>query len=120
MVGTRGDLRLEPAFEYVGSLVRHLTLDERTKVKRYPSSDQFAPELVEFSRCILEDREPEPDGWEGLADVRIIEAALRSAREHQPVRLEPVERRRRPGAGQAMHRPPVRKPEEVHAEAPSR
>lgn len=119
VVGTKGDLRLEPAFEYVGSLVRHLTVDERTKVKRYPRGDQFAPELVHFSRCILEDREPEPDGWEGLADVRIIEAGLRSARERQPVRLEPVARDRRPGAAQAMHRPPVKKPEEVNAEAPS-
>jgi predicted dehydrogenase len=120
VVGTKGDLRLEPAFEYVGRLVRHLTIDERTKVKRYPRSDQFAPELVELSRCILEEREPEPDGWEGLADVRIIEAALRSVRERQPVRIEPVERPRRPGPAQAQHRPPVvKKPEEVHAEAPS-
>lgn len=119
VVGSKGDLRLEPAFEYVGSLVRHLTIDEKTTVKKYPPSDQFAPELVEFSRCILEDREPEPDGWEGLADVRIIEAALGSARDGQPVRLEPVKRRRRPGAAQAMRRPPVKKPEEVHAEAPS-
>lgn len=119
VVGTKGDVRLEPAFEYVGSLVRHLTVDERTTVKKYPPSDQFAPELVEFSRCILEDRDPEPDGWEGLADVRIIEAALRSARERQPVRLEPMEPHRRPGADQAMHRPPVKEPEAVHTEAPS-
>ncbi|ACG75073.1 oxidoreductase domain protein [Anaeromyxobacter sp. K] len=119
LVGTKGDVRLEPAFEYVGSLVRHLTLDERTRTKKYPPSDQFAPELVHFSRCVLEDREPEPDGWEGLADVRIIEAALRSARERQPVRLEPIERRRRPRAKQAMHRPPVAKPDVVHAQAPS-
>lgn len=120
VVGTKGDIRLEPAFEYVGSLVRHLTVDERTTVKKYPPSDQFAPELLEHSRCILEDRDPEPDGWEGLADVRIIEAALRSARERRPVRVAPVERRRRPGAAQVRHRPPVKKPREVHAGAPHR
>jgi predicted dehydrogenase len=120
VVGTKGDLRLEPAFEYVGSLVRHLTVGERTTVKRYPPSDQFAPELLELSRCILEDRDPEPDGWEGLADVRIIEAALRSAREREPVRLEPVQRRRRPGAAQIRRRPPAEEPEAVHAESPDR
>ncbi len=118
VVGSKGDVRLEPAFEYVGCLVRHLTVGERTTVKRFPASDQFAPELVEFSRCVLEDREPEPDGWEGLADVRIIEAALRSAQEHRAVRLEPVARRRRPTPAQRAHRPPVREPGTVHAQSP--
>jgi predicted dehydrogenase len=118
VVGTRGDVRLEPAYEYVGSLVRHLTVDEKTTVKKYPPSDQFAPEIVEFSRCVLEDRTPEPDGWEGLADVRIIEAALRSAREHRPVRLEPVQRWRRPESSQARRHPPVHAPAPVHAASP--
>jgi predicted dehydrogenase len=116
VVGTKGDVRLDPAYEYVGSLVRHLTIDEKTTVKKYGASDQFAPEIVEFSRCVLEDRDPEPDGWEGLADVRVIEAALRSAREHRQVRLEPVQRRRRPEPSQARRRPPVKRAELVHAE----
>jgi len=34
--------------------------------------DQFAPELLYFSECIQKNRQPEPSGWEGLADVRII------------------------------------------------
>lgn len=119
LVGSRGDLRLDPAYEYVGSLVRHLTVDEKTTVKKYRPSDQFAPELLAFSRCVLEGRDPEPDGWEGLADVRIIEAALRSAREHAPVRIAPVEKRRRPGPGQAQRRPPVREPQLVRAESAS-
>jgi predicted dehydrogenase len=118
VVGAKGDLRLEPAFEYVGSLVRHLTVGEKTTVKRYRPSDQFAPELVELSRCVLEDRDPEPDGWEGLADVRIIEAALRSARERAPVPVEPVQRRRRPSAAQVRRRPPVREPAPLHADSP--
>ena len=118
IVGTKGDLRLDPAYEYTGSLVRHLTVDERTAVKRYPPSDQFAPELVAFSRCVLEDRDPEPDGWEGLADVRVVEAVLRSAREGRPVRIEPLERRRRPTASQGRRRPPAKEPPTVGAEAP--
>jgi predicted dehydrogenase len=118
LAGSKGDLRLDPAYEYMGSLVRHLTIGERTTVKRYPPADQFAAELDAFSRCILEDRDPEPDGWEGLADVRIIDAALRSAREHAPVRLEPVRRRRRPSAAQGRRRPPGQPPEPVHADAP--
>ncbi len=120
VVGSKGDVRLDPAFEYVGNLVRHLTVGDRTTVKKYPPADQFAAELVAFSRCVLEDREPEPDGWEGLADVRIIEAALRSARDRRPVRLDPVERRRRPGADQLQRHPPVEAPGTVHAASPDR
>ncbi len=118
VVCAKGDVRLEPAFEYVGSLVRHLTVDERTTVKRYPPSDQFAPELVEFSRCVLEERDPEPDGWEGLADVRIVEAALRSVQERRPIAIEPVARPRRPTGAQRRHRPPAQPPEPVHAASP--
>jgi glucose-fructose oxidoreductase len=118
VVGEKGEVSLDPAFEYVGSLVRRLTVGERTTTRRYPPSDQFAPELLELSRCVLEDDEPEPDGWEGLADVRIIEAALRSAREHVPVALEPVHRRRRPSAGQVRHRPAVKAPEPLSADSP--
>ena len=33
-------------------------------------SDQFTPELVYFSQCIMDDIEPEPSGEEGLCDVR--------------------------------------------------
>jgi hypothetical protein len=95
-------------------------VDEKTTVKKYAPSDQFAPEILEFSRCVLEDRDPEPDGWEGLADVRIIEAALRSAREHRSVRLVPVQRRRRPESSQARRRPPLQEPEPVRATSPHR
>lgn len=120
IVGTKGSLRLEPAYEYVGSLVRHLTVNEKTTVKRYRPADQFAPELAELARCVRADRDPEPDGWEGLADVRIVEAALRAARERRPVRLEPLRRRRRPEPSPARRRPPVREPEPVRADSPAR
>lgn len=118
LVGSKGAVRLEPAYEYVGQLVRHLTVGSRTTLKRYGPSDQFAPELVELSRCVLEDREPEPNGWEGLADVRIVEAALRSAREHAAVGVQPVERRLRPEPSQVQRRPPVQDQEPVRADSP--
>jgi predicted dehydrogenase len=119
IVGTKGELQLDPAYSYVQELVRHLTVGGRTTAKRYPISGQFAAEIEEFSRCALEGRDPEPDGWEGLADVRIIEAVLRSAREGRTVRLSPLERRRRPRAPQARREPPVReRAAPVDAESP--
>ena len=63
--------------------------------------DQFAPELLYFSDCIQKDRQPEPSGEEGLADVRVIEALYRSARRGgQPVVLSDFAREVRPSLKQ--------------------
>lgn len=117
--GSKGDLRVEPAYEYVDALVHHLTIDEETKKKTFKKGDQFAPELRYFSECILNDCEPEPSGEEGFCDVRVVEAILESARTGQPVLLAPYERRQRPSREQADHARPVRKPKTVHAPSPS-
>jgi predicted dehydrogenase len=117
--GSKGDLRVEPAYEYVDPLVHHLTIDEETKKKTFKKGDQFAPELRYFSECILNDREPEPSGEEGFCDVRVVEAILESARNGQPVLLSPYERTKRPTLEQADHARPVRKPKTVHAPSPS-
>jgi len=120
VVGTQGDLRLEPAYELADDLVHYLTLDGKTQEIRYRKRDQFAPELIYFSRCVLENQEPEPSGTEGLADVRVIRALLRSAElGGRPVQLGGFEKRRRPDLSQEIKRPPIKKPELVHAAPPS-
>ena len=119
VAGTRGDLCVEPAFEYARPLKHRLTLDGETRERRYARRDQFAPELLYFSDCILLNREPEPGAEEGLADVRVIRALYRSAETGRPVELEPFERRERPSLEQEIRRPPVDKPEVIHARPPS-
>lgn len=118
IVGTKGDLLCEPAYEYAADLKHVLTIGGRKRERVFPLRDQFAPELVYFSDCILDRAEPEPSGLEGLADVRVIEAIYRSAREGHPVILEPFERARRPGRALEMRRPPVKEPPLVHAVVP--
>jgi predicted dehydrogenase len=119
IAGSEGDLRVEPAYEYAGKLEHHLTVDGKTKSESFGKRDQFAPELEHFSRCILEDRTPEPDGQEGLHDVRVIEAVLKSAKTRQPVQLEPLVDRRRPTLAQESRKPPVKEPRTVNAPSPS-
>lgn len=123
IVGTKGDLKLDPAYEYAEPIVRRLTRrmhGGRTFEKRFPKRDQFAPELLYFSDCILSGREPEPSGREGLADVRVIRALLESARSGKPVGLRGYERRRRPNLSMEKHRRPAPPPRHlVHAAAPS-
>jgi len=119
IAGTDGDLRVEPAYDYVDELVHYLTIDEKTERRAFPRGDQFAPELKYFSDCILNGHEPEPDGEEGFLDVRVIEAILESARIHRAVTLEPYVRHRRPTRDQAEHVRPVRKPPVIEAPSPS-
>jgi glucose-fructose oxidoreductase len=82
IVGTKGDLRLRPAYDYSEELEYVLTANGRSRTKRFPVRDQFAPELVHFSECIREGRDPGPSGREGYADVRVIRALYRSAENH--------------------------------------
>ncbi|HEU4532961.1 MAG TPA: Gfo/Idh/MocA family oxidoreductase, partial [Polyangiaceae bacterium] len=119
IAGTEGDLRLEPAFSYAGELKHYLTVGEKTEEHTFRKRDQFAPELVAFSRCILDGTEPEPSGEEGLADVRIMRALLQSAETGQIVKLEPFVRTQRPGIEQEMRKPPVKEPKTVNAPSPS-
>jgi predicted dehydrogenase len=120
VVGTRGDLRVEPAYTYVGELTHHLTVDGETKTQVFPRSDQFAPELVYFAGCITHDLDPEPSGEEGLSDVRVLEAIAESARTGQLVKLAPFTRARRPDPSLEMQTPPVKKPYVIHAPPPMR
>lgn len=120
IVGTKGNLRADPAYSHHNGLKLQVTVGGASRDSIFPRSDQFAPELLYFSNCILNNREPEPSGKEGLADVRIIRAITESIETHRPVRVKPTAIESRPGPEQEIRRPPVPKPEIVHAHSPSR
>jgi glucose-fructose oxidoreductase len=120
VVGTDGELIMDPAYEYAGELKQRIIIGGRTREKTFAKRDQFAPELIHFSDCIRKGREPEPDGLEGLADVRIVRALYESAAAGRPVRLPAFEKERRPGPELEIHRPPVSKPEMVNVESPTK
>jgi predicted dehydrogenase len=118
VVGTEGDLALDPAFSYTKPLEHLLKIGGRRHRKTYKPRDQFAPELEHFAECILDDRDPEPDGYEGLADLRVLDAIARAAREKRTVPVDAVHRERRPVLEQAKTRPRVSKPETVRVRSP--
>ena len=120
LIGTKGALRADPAYEYATAIKQQVTIGDKTNSRTFPKRDQFAAQLVYFSDCILKDRQPEPSGLEGLADVRVVEAIYESARTRQPVHLPELVHRRRPDPGQEIHRPAHGKPQIVHAQQPSR
>jgi predicted dehydrogenase len=119
VIGTEGDLRLDGAYEYAEEMKMTVTLKGRTREQAFPPRDQFAPELLHFSDCILSGKEPGPSGREGLADVRVIEALYASARAGKRMALGDFEPGRRPEPEQEIQRPPVTEPQLVNAESPS-
>jgi glucose-fructose oxidoreductase len=119
VVGTKGDVRVDPAYEYAEGLKSTTTIDGKKRSREYAKRDQFAPELLHFSDCVLDGRDPQPSGREGLADVRIIRALYRSARTGRPVRLGRYQAPRRPTLALEERRPAVRKPKLVKAESAS-
>jgi predicted dehydrogenase len=119
LVGTKGTLTADPAYEYAEGLKLQLKINEKTRNLDFPKRDQFAAEISYFSDCILKNREPEPSGEEGLADVRIVEAIYESARSGKLVHLPAFDKRRRPTLAQEIHRPAHGKPQTVKVESPS-
>ncbi len=117
VVGTKGDVRLDQAYEYVYPIELRLTVKGKIRKQTFHKRDQFAPELEYFSDCILKDRIPEPSGMEGVADVRIIEAIYHSAKRHRVVKIKPLRQPQRPSIKQTKKRPAVEKPALVHAES---
>lgn len=107
ITGTKGSVTLDPAYEYAVGLAYRMKIGERETKKKFGKSDQFAPELLYFSDCVLNDREPEPSGEEGRADVQLIEGMLQSISSGRPVRLDMRQRQDRPTPRQEIRSPAV-------------
>jgi glucose-fructose oxidoreductase len=119
IVGTKGHVRANPAYEYAEGLAYELTIGGKKTTKQVGKRDQFAPELIYFSECIRHDRMPEPSGEEGMQDVRIVTALYESARTGKPVKLRPITRTKRPTGRQRITRPGLKKPALVEVQSAS-
>ena len=123
LVGDRGALRLDNAYHFRGARTLELRpapdadgardpgggSDPGILVRRFEPTDQFGAQLLYFSDCVLEGRRPEPDGEEGLIDVRVVEALLEAAASGRVVELA-LRRDRRPEPELAMACPPIDPP----------
>lgn len=119
LIGTRGILSADPAYDYSVELKQHLVIEGKRVSRKFPKRDQFAPELIYFSDCILNDKQPEPSGLEGLADVRVVEAIYESLKSQRPVKVPPLPHKKRPELEQQIFRPGVEEPQLINAKPPS-
>lgn len=110
VVGTKGWLCLDSSYEYAEGMQLEVGIGDRTTRREFKKRDQFAPELVYFSDCILKRRRVEPSFEEGYNDLLVIEALLKSARTGRPVELRARTKSSRPTLRQEMRRPPTPKP----------
>lgn len=118
--GTKGILEVNPAYIYGKPLEHFSVIAEDEKHESFKNTDHFGGELKYFSDCILNNRTPEPDGYEGLADVRVIEAIVRSLSSGRFERVETVDIKQRIEAGQEQTLAAVKTPTMVNASSPAR
>lgn len=119
LIGTKGRIRLEQAYSYANSMKLKIYHDKKIVTKKYAKRDQFSPELIYFSNCILKNKQPEPSGEEGLIDVKIIEALLLSLDIGYPIPLDTGTRKIRPTVDQKVTRQAVTAPKLYNADKPS-
>lgn len=91
MVGTHGDLRVEPAWLLGTDRKQWLAVDgEAAVATTFPWRDPFVQELRAFTDCVVTGEEPEACASDGLTDVRIVRALLQSAHLGRVVHLGEV------------------------------
>jgi predicted dehydrogenase len=118
IAGTAGDLRVSPGFGLKVAYRHYLTADGKTEEREFPLRDQFGGETQYFSDCILRDRRPEPDGAEGLADVRVLSAIDMAQRTGTAQEIGPPVKRPQPTQDQVVRLDPVATPALVGAAPP--
>ena len=80
---------------YGKPLERTVTLGESKSHESFKNTDHFGGELRYFSDCILSGKDPEPDGEEGYADVRVLQGIVQALKTGGAVQLEPFTRTKR-------------------------
>jgi predicted dehydrogenase len=96
VVGSKGDLELDPAFKFDVAMKMRLRRDGVTEEVTFPQIDHFGAQVAYFSDCITEGIPPEADGAEGLADMRALVAIETAARTGKPQPILSPPRSRHP------------------------
>jgi predicted dehydrogenase len=98
ITGSEGIIEVEGGFRFE-TAPRLRIIRRGTDVEEWqaPRIDHFGAQAAYFADCILSGTPPEPDGAEGLADVRALRAIEEAARTGRRVEIGGPERERRPG-----------------------
>ncbi|MBS1955152.1 MAG: Gfo/Idh/MocA family oxidoreductase [Cyanobacteria bacterium SZAS-4] len=120
VLGTKGLLTLDPAYEYADELQLKVKSGEEEQTMKLSKHDHFAPELLHFAECILEDKQPQPTGHEGLNDLRIIDAIRESIKTGRSAKIKTDPEVKKPGKDLITEKPGGEKPELINVQSGSR
>lgn len=114
LFGSKGSVKVDPCYAFGPSAaITYSTLiDGKKEQHTYGPVEQFGGETFYFSECILNDRNPEPDGEEGLRDVRVLVAVEEALRTGTSQSLPPLAARKGIQQDQMVILPPVEQPSE--------
>ncbi|WP_373538585.1 Gfo/Idh/MocA family protein [Chamaesiphon sp.] len=122
IMGTAGNLHVQPAYAVQAQIDHILSIDgEPPQQRSFEPHDQLAAVFCYFSDCVLQDKEPQPSGHEGLIDIKIIQALNDSIESGGFVSIDGIAPPpQRPTAAQTIARPPLQEqPQLVNAADPA-
>ncbi len=96
VVGTSGDLELDPGFSFETATRLRLRRNGETIETQFPQIDHFGAQVAYFSDCIAAGTPPEADGEEGLADLRALIAIEKACLSGRPQPISSPPRSRHP------------------------
>ena len=96
VIGTEGEIEMRPAYRFETATRMTLRRGSDVSERGFPDIDHFGAQTEYFSDCILCGNEPEPDGKEGLADVRALLAIEKAAKTGRPQSIDSPARTRFP------------------------
>jgi glucose-fructose oxidoreductase len=105
--GEHGSIRLDDAYEPGGETTLEIVKQGERRELRFEPTDAFAATIEYFSDCVIQDRQPQPSGIDGLQDVRLVEAIYRSGRDGRPVTLPRLARVENAPASPPLHHVPL-------------
>lgn len=120
VVGTKGSIHMNPGYMYGKPLEQVITTGQTKSEKSFKNTDHFGGEMKYFSECILSGVDPEPDGEEGYADVRVLEGIIRALKSGKSETLPPFTRTRRIDTAQVQSLAAQKAPELINTSNPGK
>ena len=114
VAGTKGEISAQPCFGFGPGVGIEYTLTQEGSSESFAHDpvEQFGGQTQYFVDCLRQGVAPEPDGEEGMLDVRVNEAVLESLETGRPVTLEPYQRERKVTSEQVRRVTPADEPED--------
>jgi D-xylose 1-dehydrogenase (NADP+, D-xylono-1,5-lactone-forming) len=92
ITGEKGSIAAERAFQIgeVGVTIK-IQVGDETRSESFPHTDQYGLEIEHFSACVRDSSKSLAPAEDGTAQMRVVEALIRSAKEKRRVELTEIE-----------------------------